>query len=439
MAVKMSDILGLNARNHAYTSKYNRRGAKKIADSKLLTKSALRKVGLPAPRLYRVFRNDEDVETYDFSKLGESFVLKPNRGLGGEGIVVVEKLGRRKGTFVTADGETIQTEDLKLHAYDILAGRFSMNDLPDIAYIEERIRIHPAFKKYAYHGTPDIRVVVFNKVPVMAMLRIPTQASAGRANLFQGAVGAGIDLAAGVTTYAIQYAHEITTMPDTGIEVRGLKIPVWDEVLKLAIDCQMATGLGYLGADIVLQPSVKNPGKTLPKVLELNAQPGLKIQLCNRAGLRRRLERVEGLEVESAESGIKIAQELFGDRSLSEYKDTPKSIGVFETVEVMAATGERMSVKTKVDTGAFRTSIDRELAMELGLVTPENILMRKQYESALGKHVRDVIGITFYLAGKKVETTASVSDRVGLRRPMIIGRRDLGGFEIAVPKPTETA
>jgi alpha-L-glutamate ligase-like protein len=346
--------------------------------------------------------------------------------------VVVEKLGRRKGTFITADRKTITTEDLKLHAYDILAGRFSMNDLPDIAYIEERIRIHPAFNKYAYHGTPDIGVVVFNRIPVMAFLRLPTRESGGRANMFQGAIACGLDLAAGVTTYAVQHTDFVEYFPETHESLRGIRIPVWEQVLRVAIESADAAGLGYMRADIVLQPSLQTPGKTLPKVLELNAQPGLKIQLCNKAGLKKRLERVEGLEVESAEKGIKIAQELFGDRSLAEFKETTKQIEVFETVEVVNDKGERVKVKTKVDTGAFRTSIDRGLAQELGLLTLENMLMRKKYQSALGEHMRDVIGITFYLAGVKVETTASVSDRVGLKRAMLIGRRDLGGFVIRV-------
>lgn len=434
MALKIKDILGLNARNYDYLSKYNPKSAKKIADSKLLTKSTLQKANLPVPRLYRVLRKDEDVEKFDFTKLSESFVLKPNRGLGGEGIIVVENVGPEAGTWITAQGNAVGVEDLRLHSYDILDGRFSMNDLPDIAFCEERIRIHPAFQEYAYHGTPDIRIIVFNHIPVMAMLRIPTKDSGGRANLFQGAVGAGIDLAAGVTTYAVQYGKEILNMPDTGKPVRGIQIPVWEEVLDLAINCQIATNLGYLGADIVLQPSIKTPGKTLPKVLELNAQPGLKIQICNKAGLKRRLERVEGLEVETPEKGIKIAQELFGDRSLGDLGKKTHTIGVFETVEVKNQAGEPVKVKAKVDTGAFRSSIDETLAQGLGLLREDNILMRKHYESALGQHERDVVGITYTLGGKEIQSTASVVDRSGLKRPMIIGRRDLRGFNVAFEK-----
>lgn len=430
MGVKAQDILGMNARNFEYLSRYNPQRAKKIANSKLLTKSTLSKYKLPVPRLYRVFRRERDLERFDFTKLSETFAVKPNKGLGGEGIVVVTQGGTFAGEWVTSLGQTVNIQDLKLHIGDILEGRFSLDDLPDFAFVEELIRIHPAFTRYAYHGTPDIRVVVFNRVPVMAMLRIPTKESGGRANLHQGAVGAGIDIASGVTTYGVYYEDEVIFMPGTRRRIRGIEIPEWESVLELAIRCQELTGLGYLGADIVLQPSIKNPGKTLPKILELNAQPGLKIQLANRAGLKRRLERVEGLEVDTPEKGIKIAKALFGDRNLAHLTRGLKTVGVFEEVDVLDYLGERQVVKAKIDTGAFRTSIDEKLANDLGLLRPENILMRKSYESALGSHLRDVIGISFYLSGRKIETTASVVDRSNLRRPMIIGRRDLTGFSV---------
>jgi alpha-L-glutamate ligase-like protein len=433
MVVKMNHVLGLNARNHRFTSQYNKSKAKKIANSKLLTKSTLRKVKLPTPRLYRVFRNESEIERFDYSKLPDSFVIKPNRGLGGEGIIVVEdRVEGEENEWLTTKGEKIGVRDIQLHLEDTLAGRFSMNDLPDIAFVEERVRIHAAFEKLAYHGTPDIRVVVFNMIPVMAMLRIPSRDSGGRANLHQGAVGAGIDIASGVTTGGIYHDQRVVFMPGTRRKIVGLEIPAWDEVLRLALECQKVSEIGFLGADIVLQPSVKKPGVTLPKVLELNAQPGLKIQLANNAGLLRRLERVEGLDVDSVEKGVRLGKELFGDKDLAHLGKKIKSIGVFEKVEVVDASGEKHEVKVKIDTGAYRSSIDKALAEELGLLKRENILMEMEYRNAMGKgQVRDVVGVTFHLAGKKVETSASVVDRSHMNRLMLIGRRDLKGYIIS--------
>jgi len=430
--MKIRDILGMNARNILFLSRYNRSSGKKIANHKLLTKSALRKAKLPIPKLYRVFRKAEEIDKFDFiKKLPESFVIKPDNSLGGEGIAVIAEHGKYAGEWVTTTGETKNVGDFKFLIQDILEGRFSMESKPDIAFIEERIRIHPVFKKVCWGGTPDIGVLVFNRVPVMAYLRLPTKESGGRANMFQGAIACGIDMATGITTYAVKWTEPIKFFPGTRRKLSGIKIPDWEEVLKLAVNCQITIpSLGFMRADITLQPSLKKPGKTFPKLLELNAQPGLKIQLANRAGLKRRLERIEGLKVESAEKGIKISRELFANPKLRDVGSGKKITDVFETVEVRTFMGEKTLVKAKIDTGAYRTSIDEKLAQQLGLLNPENILLEKYYRSALGRERRPLVELVFWLKGSKIKTVANISDRSKLRRPMIIGRRDLKDFVI---------
>ncbi|HBZ98517.1 MAG TPA: alpha-L-glutamate ligase-like protein, partial [Pseudomonas sp.] len=39
---------------------------------------------------------------------------------------------------------------------------------------------------------PDIRIIVLMGYPIMAMLRLPTRQSGGKANLHQGAIGVGV-------------------------------------------------------------------------------------------------------------------------------------------------------------------------------------------------------------------------------------------------------
>src|SRR3989339_2261344 len=165
--MKIHDVLGLNSRNHLYTSRYNTRNGKQIANSKLLTKETLRKAGVAVPKTYVKIASNEQLEKFDFLTLPPDFVIKPNNGLGGEGIIVIEKQGEYAGEWIDSQGETLTVADLRLHVGDILQGRYSMDDQPDIAYIEERVRVHPVFERYSYHGTPDIRVIVFNKIPVM--------------------------------------------------------------------------------------------------------------------------------------------------------------------------------------------------------------------------------------------------------------------------------
>ncbi|MBU1084833.1 MAG: sugar-transfer associated ATP-grasp domain-containing protein [Candidatus Beckwithbacteria bacterium] len=433
--IKRNEILGMNARNHVYQSRYNKAKAKKISSSKLATKSLLKKNKLSVPRLYRMFRSEQAVEKYDFTRLSESFVVKPSQGLGGEGILVVKSGGEYAGEWITVDKQTVTIADLKLHIKDILAGRFSRFDLPDRAFIEERARVHPNFKPISFQGTPDVGVLVFNKVPVMAFLRLPTKESHGKANMFQGAIACGIDMATGVTTKGIKHTHEIKFFPGTRRRLRGIKIPRWDRVLKLAVQTAELVGLGFCRVDIVLQPNKTKAGKlkSKPMVLEINSQPGLKIQLANEAGLRRRLERVEGLKVKTIRQGIEIGKQLFAARDETEsIQGGALYAGVFEEVGVESFLGERKMVKVKIDTGAFRTSIDEELAKELGLLDPENVLWQVGFKSALGREERKVVGITFWLKGKKIKTSASVSDRSSLKRRMIIGRRDLLGFAVRV-------
>lgn len=425
--MKASDILGLNARSQLFSYNYNSSKGKKIAASKILTYTSLTRASIPTPTIYVKFKTIRKSLDYDYNKLPESFALKPSKGLGGEGIIVVKKKTEDGTAWITTQRNRITAEDLQLHIQDILEGAFSSGNVPDAALVQEFVGRHKAFRKYAYRGTPDIRVIVFNKVPVMAMLRLPTKESGGRANLHQGAIAVGIDIATGITTRAIKNQEIIYYKPDTKRKLRGIRIPDWEEILLMAVRCQEATGLGYLGADIVLHPTKG------PMVLELNSEPGLSIQLANGTGLRKRLERVDDLSVRSAEHGVKIAKALFGSYLIDKVRE-PKdmvTVSTFEEVKIKGTKDRNIKVTAKVDTGAWRSSIDKSLAEELGLLHRENVLWTRSVWSSLGKEERPVINLTFWLKGKKITTGAGVADRKNLKKPFIIGRRDLAGFLVS--------
>jgi hypothetical protein len=201
----------------------------------------------------------------------------------------------------------------------------------------------------------------------------------------------------------------------------------------MAVDCQEATDLGYLGADIVLHPEKG------PMILEINFLPGLTIQIANQAGLRKRLERVEDLKVKDAEHGVLIAKSLFAgpfaDRVRAE--EGIRTLNIFEKVKIKGKDGKRLTVPSKIDTGAWRSSIDKTLAQDMGLLEEKNILWQKTVWSSIGQKTvwssigrqkRPIINITFWLQGKKIKTSAGVADRSKLKRPLIVGRRDLAGF-----------
>jgi len=433
-----SSVLTKNVRNWVYM-KSNSPRACRIANSKLKTKKILAKNGVSVPHLLAIFKTQQDVVNFSWEKLEGNFVVKPVSGSGGEGILVVRKRAKWAGEWFLMDGGKVDIAFFRFHCFDALQGQFNVRGLPDKVFIEERVKIHPKFLRFTKLGTPDVRVIVFNRVPVMAMLRIPTEESNGKANLHQGAIGLGIDLATGITTFAVHNGQLINRIYDRKrkkmIKVNGIKTPFWKKILETAVSCQEAIpSLQYLGVDIVLD---KEKG---PMVLELNARPGLSIQVCNRAGLRRRLERVAGLKVRSAIHGIKIAQSLFGESFVDRViaKDGIKIVEVLESIRIKTGDKKRFETIAKIDTGALRTSIDRGLARDLGLLKPGNTLYRRHYRSALAhQHERKVIGLTFWLRGRKIKTAVNVANRSHLNASVLIGRRDLQGFLIR-PEPVST-
>ena len=279
-------VLGLNRRNAQYTLALNPRHLYPLVDDKLRTKQLAARAGIAVPELYGVIEIERQVrEVHALMAPHSEFVVKPAQGSGGDGILVIS--GRSGDCYRKVDGELISRSDLEHHVSGILSGMYSLGGQPDRALFEYRVQFAPVFEAISYRGVPDIRIIVFLGVPVMSMVRLPTRMSGGKANLHQGAIGAGIDIATGTTLAAVWRNDIISEHPDTGNPVSGVKVPHWDKLLKIAAQCNDLTGLGYIGVDLVLD---REKG---PLILEMNARPGLNIQIANRAGLLSRLKRVE--------------------------------------------------------------------------------------------------------------------------------------------------
>ncbi|WP_322521953.1 alpha-L-glutamate ligase-like protein [Guyparkeria halophila] len=287
--LKELGVLGMNQRNGEFIAEMNARRFYPLVDDKLLTKELAEESGLHVPALYGVISSTHQIK--NLSKLvgeHEEFVIKPANGAGGDGILVLEgKQSDRPLVYRKSSGKAIGIDAIALHISNILAGAYSLGGRPDVAMIEYRVKFSPLFEKISFQGVPDIRTIVYRGYPVMAMVRLPTTQSDGKANLHQGAIGAGVDMAGGRTLDGVAHNRRVTHHPDTREPISGVDIPGWQSLLEMAAKCSDITGLGYLGVDVVLDRDLG------PLILELNARPGLSIQVANGEGLRHRIERVD--------------------------------------------------------------------------------------------------------------------------------------------------
>lgn len=298
-ALKRGGVLGLNARNRDYVMRYNQRSKYPLVDDKLETKQLAIAAGIRVPELYGTVRYQGELVHLDrLLAPRESFVIKPAHGSGGGGVLVIDH--RRSGYYVKPDGRALALGDVDFFVSNILSGVYSLGGVPDAAMIEYRVRPNPMFDTVSYRGVPDIRLLVFRGIPAMAMIRLPTRSSDGKANLHQGAVGVGINIATGETEYGVLGKRIVAEHPDFGTPLSGYRIPDWEELLTIGARCAEFTGLGYCGVDLVLD---EDQG---PMMLEVNARPGLAIQIANQCGLTRRLDTIAALETPPASVGARI-------------------------------------------------------------------------------------------------------------------------------------
>lgn len=418
--VKNPGVLGLNARNLLYIKPFNPKKAVAFADDKMKTKAFLSARGIPTAKVFARIETRRQLNAFDFASLPDECVLKPNEGFGGEGIMILK--GRKNGEFLEQGKRPVPEKELREQIEDILDGKFSVNGHIDTAFFEQILVADDCFVPFRPAGLPDIRIVVFNLVPVMAMLRIPTSVSGGKANVHLGGIGIGIDIAKGITTHGAQYHHILTELPHGG-PVSGIQIPRWEEMLLICSRIQHITNIGYLAVDLTLDQELG------PVLLEVNARAGLMVQVANLAPLRARLERVEGLKVSSPEKGVRIAQELFGEKVQRRRE--------YETQKTVLAPREMLEI-------AGVSIVVEELAaiapeQEHSVFTPDfldELRLRSLVEPVDG--ARGTFKVKFSLAGRKIQTLVKRADTSVHGVRAIIGRRDLAGFLIDPSKKMES-
>ncbi len=300
-------ILSINQRNSDFVLRYNKRKLFPLVDDKLLTKRLALQAGIAVPPLYELIETEHQIKNMEQILAPYSdFVIKPARGSGGDGILVITD--RVFGRYRQINGKLLTAQQLSYHLSCLLSGAYSLGGHADYAIIEHRVVVDPVFAAVSHEGIPDIRIITLLGYPAMAMLRLPTRLSGGKANLHQGAIGTGVNIANGLTLGGVFHNDAIDFHPDTLNPIVDIKVPYWDKILEIAASSYELTGLGYLGVDIVLD---KDKG---PLMLELNARPGLNIQIANREGGLKRYRAIEAraaLGKESVEARVAFSKQHF--------------------------------------------------------------------------------------------------------------------------------
>lgn len=271
------NYLGINQRNLSYVYDLNPKKYHVLADDKIKSKEIMESAGIACPKTLGIVTRMGDIQNaWNQLTSYDNLVLKPSRGAGGNGIMLLRKMS--SGGWKHTDGE-ISEEQIQAHMSCILFGMYSKTN-NDHVLIEDLIESHSYFKGIYPSGVPDIRVIVVKNQAVMAMLRMPTDKSEGKANLHQGGLGIGLDMNEGKMLYAFDGENYHREHPDTGENIYGMHVPYWSDALALALQCSKVFPLDYLGVDIVLDQCKG------PMVIEVNIRPGLAIQLANRRGLK---------------------------------------------------------------------------------------------------------------------------------------------------------
>jgi alpha-L-glutamate ligase-like protein len=300
-----SDVLTMTVRNREFVGKYNPPGLMEQL-SKAEVKALLLPLGVPVAATYLVLRERTDLNRFrEWIKQHYSFALKPSSAYGGEGILLVNG---KQGDFYSTNNGPMTESQIETLAFSILDGDFHGGQ-KDTAVVEELLVQSEALRNIVPLGLADIRVISFLGYPAMAMMRIPTKASGGKANIHLGAVAGGVRISTGVIVHSVWAALPSPEHPDTGAALLGQRIPFWEEVLEIASEAQSLTGLGYAGVDIALD------SRRGPVVMEVNRRPGLEIQNANGAGLLRRLRVIEKLPRQEllVEERVKMVQKLDGE------------------------------------------------------------------------------------------------------------------------------
>lgn len=185
-----------------------------------------------------------------FVRKHKKVILKPDKGSLGKGIFVL---------YYESDEQVLQ--------------KFSLLTEPFIC--EEYISQHPIMAKLNPHTVNTLRIISIrndaNNVEIVScILRMGAKANAVVDNIVSGGIFAQVDIDTGiVTSFAIDksrnsYSHH----PITNVQIIGMCVPNWDEVIKLVKQLHGAMDESRI---LALDIAVTEFGAS---VVEANSTPG---------------------------------------------------------------------------------------------------------------------------------------------------------------------
>lgn len=339
-------ILWMNQRNNIYVKEFNPDRGIRLANNKEQTKKFLFQRSIPVPKTFLHIKNRQDRFEFNFSSLASShntFVIKPNNGSKGQGIFIINEIRKKKeythpkkinhsptlekirwlkrtlidyGYEFRIGDKRINEIQLKKKVGWIFQWLYSSNGKQDTVLIEEKLIPWNGFELFCTHGLADMRIIMFNLVPVIAMLRVPTEQSGGKANLAQWGIGLGIDIVTGkINSLYRQWQSYTNSFPSEWSQFKNKKIPYRQEILEYSANAQYFVNSWYLGMDRVVTTK-------WPKLLEINARAWLEIQNITGKPLLQIMKKIEDLHVTSPSKGLEISRTLFSPDRTSDIKPT---------------------------------------------------------------------------------------------------------------------
>jgi hypothetical protein len=342
-------ILGMNKRNNTYITEFNPKKGIRLANNKIQTKKFLTQRGIPVPQTIAHIKTRQERLYFDFSKITHTtFVIKPNKWSKGSGIFIIKEMRLRKDYQPTQQvqetgektfwdrfnifnqnfdavydswyeffvGSTwISEQNLKEKCLWIFDGSYSSNNKSDTILLEDRLLPGIGFTEFCEYGLADMRVIIFNLVPMIAMLRMPTKESWGKANLAQGGIWLGLDIITWkINSLYRKWKSYTSEFPPEWQHFKGKTIPYRKEIIQYSANAQYFVNIGYLGMDWVIT-------QKWPKLLEINARSWLEIQNITGKPLLSIMQKIEDLDITTPNKWIEISKSLFSDERISEVKE----------------------------------------------------------------------------------------------------------------------